>query len=864
MMAAMQRVLLGGLLLAAGALAQDSPQDANRNINTSEIEQRLVWGDLPPLPATPGFGGPFVGVHADVLLVAGGANFPAAPPWEGGAKVWYAGIQALEPGSDTWIDAGELPAPRAYGAALSVPEGVVLLGGSDADRAHAECHLLRWEPESRTVRLTELPALPIPTVHPAAAAVGSVIYCAAGSDGTGPSSMTHAFWKLDVSAPEAKRRWRELPIWPGPARHKSVAATQGGRGRGAQFYLFSGSIPKATEGGTFTYEFLRDAYRFDIAAQSWARLADLPVPVAAASATTIGQSHVLVFSGSTGEHVHDPDPRPEFPRRVLAYHTITDTWTEIGTMPQAVVTTGVTRWQDQVVIASGEVRPGVRTPAVRTLEFTETKSQFGLLNTLVLGAYLLALVAIGAHFSRRDNTTSEFFLAGQRIPWWAAGLSIFATQLSAITFVSAPALAYASDWLVLPGKAMILLMAPIVVLLYLPFFRRLNITTAYEYLERRFSLSVRLYGSASFVAFQLLRMAVVVYLPALALSTITGIDVYACILVMGVLSTLYTVIGGMAAVIWTDVLQTVVLVGGMIVAVLIVANDVGGFGVIAEVARADAKTRLWNPSLSLTELTSWSMLIGTLALQFGPYTTDQAVIQRYLTTKDVDSAARSIWLNGWIAVPVGLLFMVLGTSLYAFFKKSPELLPLGMHNDEVLPLFVSGQLPPGLSGLVIAGIFAASMSSLDSSMHAIATTCTVDWYHRFHPAATDASRLRVAHGLTIALGVVAIASASALATFDIENLWLFFQGCLGLLSSGLVGVFILGLFSRRAHATGVMVGVTASVVAMTYVTFFSGLHFYLYAVIGISVCVVVGQIASALLPSGTDRDLSGLTRVPAK
>ncbi|MEM8712135.1 MAG: sodium/solute symporter [Planctomycetota bacterium] len=840
-------ILFAGLL-AAAAVSQESA--ASRS--------QLSWGELPPLPDTPGYGGPFVGVHEGVLLVAGGANFPAAPPWEGGAKVWYDGIYALLPDAGGWLNAGTLPAVRAYGAALSTPEGIALVGGSDGERAHADCWLLTWDSGDGTARSVELPPLPRPTAFPAAAAAASVVYCAAGSTG---QELTHAFWRLDLAAPAPERRWTELPPWPGPARHKAVASIQGGRGRGPEFYLFSGSIPGVDVEGSATYDYRTDAYRFDSAAESWERLADLPHPVAAASAVAVGQSQILVFSGSTGEHVLDPDPRPEFPRRVLAYHTITDTWTEVGSMPQAVVTTGAARWKDRLVIASGEVRPGVRTPAVRTVDMLPPAIGIGGWSLAVLALYLVALVGIGFLFKRRESTTADFFLAGKRIPWWAAGLSIFATQLSAITFVSTPALAYATDWLVLPGKAMILVMAPIVVTLYLPFFRRLEITTAYEYLERRFSPAVRLFGSASFIAFQLVRMAVVIFLPALALSTITGISVHACILIMGALSTLYTAVGGMEAVIWTDVLQTVVLVGGMIVAVFIVAADVGGFGAIAAAAEAGGKTRMWNPSLSATELTSWSLLLGTLALQFGPYTTDQAVIQRYLTTRDEKAAARGIWLNGLIAIPVGLLFMVLGTALYAFFQRRPDLLTLGMQNDEVLPLFVSGQLPAGLSGLVIAGIFAASMSSLDSSMHSIATTATVDWYQRFRPRATDASSLRVARGLTIALGVVAVVTASALATFDIENLWLFFQSCLGLVSSGVVGVFILGIFTRRAHATGALVGAAASVAALVHVTFFSPLHFYLYAVIGITTCVTVGYGASLVIPNREGRDLRGLTRV---
>jgi SSS family transporter len=837
------------LLLLAAPLQAQEPTAAGR----------LVWSELPSLPGTPGYGGPFVGVADGALVVAGGANFPDAPPWEGGGKVWYAGVHVLEPGAEAWLQAGDLGAPLAYGAAVTTAQGLALLGGSDSDRHHAECRLLRWNPVAREVRLEPLPPLPLPTAFPAAAELDGTIYLAAGSDGSEPTALTHAFWALDLTQPPDERRWEQLPPWPGPARHKAVAAVHSGGGSERFFHLFSGEVPLRTSDGELDYDYLTDAWRFDPRSRTWERLGDLPRPVVAACAMPIGQAQVLVFSGSTGEHVHDPDPRPEFPREVLAYHTITDTWTVAGGMPQAVVTTGAARWQDRIVLASGEVSPGVRTPAVRAVEPVPVAAGFGWLNTLVLGAYLLALVAVGVAFARRERSTADFFLAGRRIPWWAAGISIFATQLSAITFVSTPAVAYATDWLVLPGKAMILLMAPIVVALYLPFFRRLDLTSAYEYLERRFNVAVRLFGSASFIAFQLLRMAIVIFLPSLALSTITGIDVYTCILVMGVLSTLYTVLGGMEAVIWTDVLQTVVLLGGMLVAMVVVAVDVGGFGEVLAVARADDKLRLWNPSLSATELVSWSILLGTFALQFGPYTTDQAVVQRYLTTKDERAAARGIWLNGLMAIPVGLLFMALGTCLYVFFQRRPELLPLGMQNDEVLPLFVAGQLPAGLSGLVIAGIFAASMSSLDSSMHSIATAITVDWYRRFVPDADDARSLRLARRLVVGLGVIAVATASALATFDIRSLWFLFQQCLGLVSSGLVGVFILGIFTRRASAAGVLVGAAASVAVLVHVTWFSPLHFYLYPVLGITTCVVVGYLASLALP-GRPRDLTGLTR----
>ena len=845
------RLLLVPLLLGllGPAYAQQAP-----------TADRLSWSELPPLPGTPGFGGPFVGAHRGALVVAGGANFPEAVPWEGGTKAWYSGILVLEPGADTWRDAGHLDGPRAYGAAVSLPQGIAILGGSDSERHHAECWLLSWDPASRTLRRTPLPSLPAPTAFPAAAALGEVIYLAAGSDGTNPTALTHAFWALDLSRPEGERRWEERPAWPGPARHKAVTAVQSGGGAASYFHLFSGEIPARDATGRLDYDYRTDAYRFDPRTATWERLGDLPNPVAAATAVPVGQSQVLVFSGSTGEHVKDPDPRPEFPRVVLSYHTITDTWTVAGGMPQAVVTAGLAEWQGRIVIASGEVRPGVRTPAVRAVDLAPQKAGFGRVNTIVLAVYLLALVGMGVYFARRETSTGDFFLAGRRIPWWAAGISILATQLSAITFVSIPAVAYATNWVVLPAQATILLMAPVVVYLYLPFFCRLDITTAYEYLERRFNVTVRLFGSASFIAFQLMRMAIVIFLPSLALSTITGIDVYACILIIGVLSTLYTTLGGMEAVVWTDVLQAVVLYGGVLLAIVVVAAEMGGVGAVLDVAMADGKTRLWNPSFSFTELATWSIVLGAFALQFGPYTTDQSVVQRYLTTKDETDAARGVWLNGFLAIPSGLLFMTMGTCLYVFFKAHPDLLPLGMQNDEVLPLFVSSQLPAGLSGLVIAGVFAASMSSLDSSMHSIATASTVDWYKRFSPAASDASCLRLARGLTVLLGFIAVATAFVLVTYDIRSLWFFFQKCLGLLSSGLVGVFILGIFTRRANASGALLGAATATAALVYVIWFTPLHFFLYPVVGITICVVVGYLASLALPADAHRDLTGLTR----
>jgi len=318
------------------------------------------------------------------------------------------------------------------------------------------------------------------------------------------------------------------------------------------------------------------------------------------------------------------------------------------------------------------------------------------------------------------------------------------------------------------------------------------------------------------------------------------------------------VLGGMEAVVWTDVIQVFVLLGGFLIGLLLVIFSEGGPGAIFETALSEGKLTLFTGSMSFTELATWSLLLGSFALQFGPYTTDQAVVQRYMTTRDEKAAAKGIWLNGIISVPSGFLFFAMGTCLYIFFKNHPDLLTVGMQNDQVFPLFIARKLPPGISGLIIAGIFAASMSSLDSSMHSIATAITTDFYRRFRKGATDRSSLLLARSIVISLGVLAIVMASVLASFDIKSLFLFFQGLLGLLSSSLVGIFMLAIFTRRAHAAGVLIGAVASIAVLFYVTQFTTINFFLYAVIGIVVCVSVGYAASLILPGRTG-DLTGLT-----
>ncbi len=814
--------------------------------------QRKVfrWRNLPELPR--GVSGHFAGVSNDALITAGGAYFPT-PLFDGGEKVWVDDVFVLRPGEGRWQGGFKLPHALAYGATIATETGVICIGGGDEQRNSVGVFRLEWV-NGQIVRST-LPDLPCPCAMLSAALLDDTLYVAGGQDSPGATAAMKNFWALPLSEPDLK--WRVLEPWPGPARILPVAATQD-----TAFYLISGCELLVGNDGKVSRRYLDDAYRFR-PGKGWDKIAPVPRPVAAAPAIPVGQSHILVFGGDDGKNADRvwelKEKHPGFSRDILAYHTITNTWTEMGTVPTGLVTTTAVRWEDRVIIPGGEDRPGHRSAEVLEGQPSEARASFGVLNWLALAVYLCGLLMMGVYFSQREKSTADFFLAGRRVPWWAAGLSIFGTQLSAITFMAIPAKTYATNWVYFLGNMSIVLIAPVVVFLYLPFFRRLDITTAYEYLEKRFNLPARLFSSAAFVLFQLGRMGIVLFLPAIALSAVTGINIYTCILLMAVLCTVYTVLGGIEAVIWTDVLQVVVLLGGALISLFVIAGQVdGGLTGILDAGRVSQKLRTFNWTWDVTVAAVWVVLFGNLLGNLVPYTSDQTVIQRYLTTPDEKQAARSIWTNAVLTIPASIIFFGMGTALFAFYKSRPDLLNPSLQTDAIFPWFIVQQLPAGVSGVVIAGLFAAAMSTLDSSMNSVSTAMVTDFYRRLKPAARDKACLRIARALTVLLGTMAAATACIMATYRIKSLWDVYLGMVGLLGGSLAGMFVLGIFTRRAHGIGVLVGAAISVAVLIFVRRYSPIHFLLYAPIAIVSCFLMGYVASCVIPSPSKR-LEGLT-----
>lgn len=852
---------------------------------TARAGVHLDWTRLSQLPAlsgrnsAPGVAGPFSGTNNGTLIIAGGANFPQ-PVWQT-QKHYFAEIFVLplqDGAADRhWIRGNYLKRPLAYGASVSTPHGLLCMGGTDGRQVYADVFLLSWDSNRQRIRTIELPPLPKPCMNGSAAIIGDQVFLAGGQSGNGLESAMKNFWKLDLSpladgAGPKSLKWRRLPSWPGPERAFNITVAQH-NGRDYCLYVMSGRRWRA-EHGQGPFDMLKDVYEFSPlrhkngrdSSSAWKRKHDLPSVVMAGTGAAAGQSHIIIFGGADGSLINRAselkDRHPGFPKKAWIYHTITDTWTGAGPTPVNQVTTRAVPWNDGYIIPAGEVRPRRRTPDIWQVRLQSRTASFGWLNFSTLSVYLITMLLIGFYFARVNKSSDDYFRGGQRIPWWAAGCSIFATMLSSITYMSVPAKAYATNWEYLLGYPAIFISAVFVIWLVLPFFRRLDATSAYEYLEKRFNRATRQIGSALFSLFQIGRMAIVMYLSALALAAVTPFSETEAILVMGLLSVIYSTMGGVSAVIWTDTIQTFVLLGGaLLILFLSVYKIDGGLSAFFTLAESSDKFHMINWDWDWQSYTSsafWVLIVGSLAQNLISYTSDQAVVQRYMTTSSEKQAARSIWTNGIMSLGAGLLFFLLGTALFVFYKQHPAHLDPTFKNDAIMPLFIVQELPVGLAGLLVAGIFAAAQSTISTSMNSTATALVTDFLKPNLAGKADRFYLNMGRLFTFCLGLAGTVFAVLLATADIKSLLDQFFAFIGLFGGSLGGLFLLGLFTTRTSGAAAVIGAIVGAVVLYLVQMYTQTHVYLYAFVGVTSCFISGYLASWLVGKNC-KDIDGLT-----
>ncbi|MBR9988650.1 MAG: sodium/solute symporter [Gemmatimonadetes bacterium] len=445
---------------------------------------------------------------------------------------------------------------------------------------------------------------------------------------------------------------------------------------------------------------------------------------------------------------------------------------------------------------------------------------------IVLAIYIVTMVGIGVWANRRQTDTEAYFVGNRSIRWWAAGLSIIATSFSAASILGVPGYAYATDMWYLQYQLGDILAAVIVVLLFIPFFHKVKgLTTAYEYLEVRFDTKTRLLGSTLFVLTVLLRAGTLLFGAALLFSAVVPTDIIPglngveeAVVIFGIIAIVYTVMGGISAVIWTDVIQFTIMGLGIIAAMaVVVLATPGGWGVAFAEAGQAGKLDVINTEDILGGRGLLTAIFGYGLLALSLFGTNQQPVQRYMTVKRPGEAQGALLLGvgaGAIGVTLSLL---LGVFLFIFYEHFPALMPADLTPDQVMPHFVNTQVPPILTGLLVAAVFAAAMSSLDSALNSLAAALTTDFLKRFKPDVSDAKRLTFAKFVVVGAGILGIVIGiySARTAAPLIDLILTFMGYF---AGGLLGLFLLGMLTKRANGTGAFIGAVAGTLVVLMMT----------------------------------------------
>ncbi|HYM85543.1 MAG TPA: sodium:solute symporter, partial [Pseudoxanthomonas sp.] len=651
---------------------------------------------------------------------------------------------------------------------------------------------------------TSLPAPPLLLQQVRAAANADNVYVA-GLDAAGQAML------LSLGSTADKPEWKQTAGWPGNALPTSLVA---------QTSAVFATVPAAE--GERILRWASDT--------GWQDKGLVPGKIVPGSARAIGQAHVIYLVG-----VGDGAPR------MMTFQTITGSWAALPDSDANGV--AATAAFDNGVLWARTAVDG------KSIAFESTQIQSGKLllrwlDWIVIVVYLGAMLGMGFYFYIREkrNSTSDFFVGGRSIPFWAAGVSLYAANTSSISFIAIPAKAFETNWQYLTNNLIAVIGLMFVAVWIVPLLRRLNLMSVFSYLETRFHPAIRMLASALCIVMQIgSRMSVVLFLPALAIATITGLRVEWSILMMGGFTIIYTAMGGMKAVIWTDFVQVIVKMGGAIFAIgFIIWTLKGGFGEFHDIAQAADKTKLLDFSFDLTKATVWGFIFLVLFDVVLTFPKDQVLMQRTLSTKSDKEAGRSIWAFALIMIPGGFIFYSIGTALFVYYKNNPERMNPLLPIDATFPLFIAAELPMGVTGLIIAGIFAAAMATLSSIMNSVATLASVDFYEKLAKDPTPKKSVLFAELATVATGLAGIGVALLLSRFDIHSLFDVSIELAGLLGGGFAGAYTLGMFTRRANSAGVAIGVASSI-ALTLIAWSMDLvHPYFYLAISIMLCIVIG------------------------
>ena len=494
---------------------------------------------------------------------------------------------------------------------------------------------------------------------------------------------------------------------------------------------------------------------------------------------------------------------------------------------------------------------------------------FRVADLVVLLLYLLVMAAMGVYFMRRNVGTEEYFLGGRSFPGWAVGISMLGTSISSVTFLALPAAAYALDYRQLTPHLVMPFVAVAACFLFIPFFRRGKNVSAFQYLEERFGSGIRFYAALYYLLHTLLKLAIVLYLLGLPIAAMTGYEERLVLVVIGIVIAFYTIVGGISAVIWTDVVQTVILLfGGFFCMVTALIRIPGGLSQVFLIGMEYQKFSLGPLDFSFGERTLPVMILLGLVTFIGEFVSNQNVVQRYIAAKSLREARKATLICGVMSLPTWGFFFFLGSVIFVYYKIFPCEAVASLSADEVLPHFILTTTWPGIGGLIIAACLAAGMSSLDSSINSVATVATVDFLKKFRPATGERAALRFAWLVSAAAGGVMIGGAVGISYLPRESVYDLSLTLGAIFCCATLTPFLLGFFTTRVDNRAILVGMGAAIVFSIYnILHFFGLlpeylrldaHIYLAGTL-CNVVMLVVALAAALFRPGRQEKLQGLT-----
>jgi len=450
--------------------------------------------------------------------------------------------------------------------------------------------------------------------------------------------------------------------------------------------------------------------------------------------------------------------------------------------------------------------------------------QLGTIDTAILVLYGIILVGMGMYFYRKSKTSEQFMVAGRSIPAWAAGLAVMSAYTSSISYIAVPGKAFDSNWHPLIFALSALPVAWFVTKYVVPYYRKKNIISVYGFLEEKVGVWARIYASLSFVLFMIGRTAVILYLSSLLLSSFITVDIRILIVVIGIVTIVYTLMGGMEAVIWTDVIQSVIMIGGTIFIGFLLTKEVFAKPDFLIQNAFDAnKFSLGETTFSISSRTIWVMIIYGVTENIRNLVADQNYTQKYCSVPDERKAKKSVWIAMLIFLPLTALFLYIGTTLFAFYSGPDHILGEAIFKgDQVFPHFIATQLPVGVKGLIIAAILAASMSTIDSALNCSATVLFVDYYKKyFKPTSSEKNSVTFLRLTTVVWGFAGIACSLLLINAKSAlDIWWIIAGIFG---GGILGLFLLSIFNIKITQTQGIVSVIFSILIIIWGSFFRNL-----------------------------------------